>query len=92
MAGGRRTAAGVGGAPAQRLSRYGVARPYRRGLRVLYGFSIRHLSSQYGDLGEALGWCRDLRCGYLLRSLVGSTLLESEDLTVDTDAWAGGAD
>src|ERR1700674_2975206 len=69
--------ASFGRAPCKRLSGYGVARPYRRGLRVLYGFSIRHLSFGYCYQGGGLGWCRDLRGGSLFRKLVDPTAVES---------------
>ena len=77
--------ASFGRAPGKRLSGYRVARPYRRGLRVLYGFSIRRLSSHYGYLGETLGRSHDLCCGSLLRNLVNPTLVESENFAVG--AW-----
>jgi zinc-finger binding domain of transposase IS66 len=73
-----------GCAPAKRLSRYGIARPQRRFLRILYGFRTRPLSSRYGNLGGTLGRCRDLCCGSLLRKLVSPTLVESEDFAL---AW-----
>jgi len=72
-----------GRVPTERLSGYGIAPQYRRRLRVLYGCSIRHLSSGYCYLGESLGWCRDLRGGSLLRNLVDPTMVESEDFRVD---------
>ena len=56
-----------------RSPRYGVAHPYRRDFLVLYGLSLRHVSSVYCSLGEILGWRRYLRCGSLLRSLADPT-------------------
>jgi hypothetical protein len=74
--------ASFGRAFCKRLSGYRVACTYRRELLVLYGFSIRHLSSGYCYLGEGLGWCRDLRGGSLFRKLVHPALVE-EDFGVD---------
>src|SRR3981081_2398977 len=83
--------AGFGSAPAKRLSRYRVARPYRRGLRVLYAAGLRHLSARYGCLGETLEWHRNLCCGSLLRNLVDPALVASADFGVGTWGERGGA-
>jgi hypothetical protein len=76
--------AGFGSAPAERLSGYRFARSSGRGVRVLYGFGLQHLSSRYGCLGETLGWHRDLCCGPLLRNSVDPALVASEDFGVGT--------
>ena len=76
--------AGFGSAPAERSSRYRVARPNGRSLRVFYGHSLRHLRSGYCDPGEPFVCCRDLRCGSLLRNFFDPALVASEDFRVGT--------
>ena len=84
--------ASFGDAPAERLSRYRVARPYGRSLRVFYGHSLRHLRFDYRDPGEPFVCCRDLRCGSLLRNFFDPALVvASEDLRVGTWGERGGA-
>lgn len=76
--------AGFGGAPAERLPRYGVAFPRGRSLLVFYGHVLRHFRFDYCDPGEPLLCCGDLRRGSLLGNCFDPPLVASEDSRVGT--------
>jgi hypothetical protein len=76
----------------KRSPRFKAASLDRRCSWVFHGHRVRHLRSGYGHSRELSGWCRDLRCGSLLRNFADRALVASENFGVGTSDRMKAAD